>query len=1120
MSFSPARFAVRQHVFIHSVVAVVVGAGLWAAWAIPREVFPLFDLEMISIRTTYPGASPEEVEDRVTRPLEDAVWSIEGVQHLSSTCSEGQSLIIAELRSGANLETTRSDIAEAVDRTRNELPDDADDPVVEIRQQREPTVSIALSGDVPEPQIRDITLNLEDALRGLPGVADITRAGIRDRAILINVDPVRAEGLGIPLDAVVAALARANLEAPGGAHRTAKGERLVRAVGMLGPGPDLAARVGNVALRLPPPVTRRGSLSPGADSGGSGSLGGGLRSAATAGLQGGLSSQSGGSAAGGARRGGASVRSAAASSRGGTSPGSDGGLRIRHVAEVSDGFEDERSRVRIDGIQATTLTVWKTEKADAIGLVRQVEDILQRFRSDTSAESQGVHLQLVADRSSVIETRLSTLTRSAILGFGLVLLLLFLVLEARVAMFTALGVPVCILGTLAVMHIFGMTLNVLSMFALIVVLGLLVDDAIVIGESIHKHLEMGKPPGTAAIDGTLEVSSAVTTAVVTTLAAFLPLLLMQGLIGRFLAVIPVVVCIALAISLAESLFALPAHLALLGRARSADEKKSGPRRAAANLLANIRRVYGLALGQCLRYRWITAGISLALVGFALLVSYQVMEKKLIASPYFDRFRVRVTMPVSNGLDESEQTMRAIEAIAVAEIPETARKSIITHVGVSGSGNRTKRGTHLGELAVELTAEEDREKTGIEIVSHLRDVFRGIPGVVNIEFNYTHGPTGGKAVEVNLRGRNPKELALAADQLTDLLASLPGVHPGDSHYRLGKPEVVVQVDDARAAMAGLDTGTVSRLVRTAIDGAEATTVTDGRDEVALRVRYGSRFRDRASALQSLRVITPAGVAIPLLAVADLVERPGTLEIQRRDRQRTLAVWADLDDGVTTESAVTEQVEATVVPGLRQRLPGVTLTWAGQARERREAFESLVPTAGIAILAIFLILGIAFQSYVQPLVVMAAIPYAFTGVILGLFAFGTPLDTTVLVGAIALCGISVNDSILLMDALNRFRSQGVPIGRALMRAGHRRLRPILLTSATTIGGLLPLALGVAGQESTLVPMAVAICWGLVFSTVFTLLAIPALAWTSAEAWGVVVWFFTGSGTLREWLKAHLR
>jgi len=696
---------------------------------------------------------------------------------------------------------------------------------------------------------------------------------------------------------------------------------------------------------------------------------------------------------------------------------------------------------------------------------------------------EGLSISFYSDTSKYIFNRIKTMENSALLGLILVTILLVLFMNWRISLMTALGIPVAMCGAMILLWMTGNTINLLTMFGMIMALGMIVDDAIVVVENVYRHIENGMSPQEAAIKGTNEVFWPVFGSVSTTIAAFAPLVFMSGDLGKFMAYIPLSVIFCLIASLFEAFFVLPSHLS---------DFVSKPKKIRKSLfLKKIVSVYVYALKKCLRNRYVFVFFCFCMIIFTVIFAKQTMRFMLFSSTFVDEIYLRVTCPESNKIEDTQEVVKRIEECIIANLPKREYHSIESTIGRYLTKNRHgfKIGTNLAWIRIDITEEDKQTRRGQDIIQDIIQYLKDVPGTTSIEVtSQGGGPPQGQAVELEVSGMSYQLMNGAVEDIKSFLATIPGVRNVADDFDKGKEEYRISVDEEKANLFGLDNTTVNRAVRNNFAGLKSSDIRIGNDDVDIVVKAMGEHRTLKEHIDDMEIKTTRGFFISLKTIANIQRRPGYNLINRKNQKRLIKITADVDEDATT-SAIVNAVLQTEYKDFKYKYPGLNLYWAGQAEDTRESLHSLFFAFAIAFLVIYMIIGAIFHSFIQPLVVVTIIPFAFVGVVIGLIISNQPIGLMPMLGSVALSGIVVNDSIVMVDFINQSRKKGYGRWRSIVRAGTLRFRPIMLTSITTIIGLMPLIFS-GGQTQILAPMAIAICWGLGFGTVLTLLLIPSL------------------------------
>ncbi len=758
-------------------------------------------------------------------------------------------------------------------------------------------------------------------------------------------------------------------------------------------------------------------------------------------------------------------------------------VRLGDVGTVRVAFKEEESFGKIDGERAISLEVSKKKKGDTIAIVAAINRIVAQERA---IAADGVRITTTRDGSIWIESRLKTLYVNGTIGFVLVCLALFAMLDWRMAFWAAVGIPTSFLMAFVFMHLMGLSINMLSLFALIVVLGLIVDDAIIVTENVYRYLLKGLTPRAAAVVGASEVMMPVLAATTTTMAAFLPMMLMSGIMGKFMKVIPLVVVLCLIATMIESLLMLPSHLAEFSKGLAGGVRREGRRFIA------LRKRYTRLIITALRHRYITVGILLGCAVLSILVMRFHMKFVMFNTRDLPGFAVMVETPEGTSLKETERVLAQVEKVG-HQLPPTDMNAMVSLVGnhFDISTGRSTGGSNLGMIYFELAHFDDPERrNGYEVLNEFRQNLHNISGYETLRVIETQGgPPVGRAVEVKVRGENVETLRTISREIYDYLGGIEGVYDVSSDDVLGKPELTVKVDEDRAALYGLSAAAVARAVRIVFEGEKVSDVRQGNETLDVMVRYADDFSDRPQRLDEIRLLSRTAGWVPLSSVAEVSLSQGAAAVIRKDRKRSILISSAVNKDVITSTEANRLVKETFadVPG---RFPGYELVYGGENERQMESLYSLARASALAVLIIYLILGTLFRSFVQPLIIMSTVPFAFVGVVVGHLVMMQPLGLLSLIGLAGLVGVVVNDSLVLVSFVNSARRRGASRWISVVRSAKHRLRPILLTSVTTVLGLLTLSFQTRGQAAYLAPMAISIVWGLAFATILTLVMVPCV------------------------------
>ena len=1035
----------RNPVAANLLMMLIVVSGFTGAAAVTEEVMPELDLRRIRVQVPYLGAAPEEVESGVVVRIEEAVQNIDGVQQIVSTASEGSASVIMELESGADSQRVLDEVTNNIQAITT-FPVETEKPIIRELVSRNQVTDIAIAGAADVATLKSIAERVRDGLFALPEVGQVEIVSVPPYEISIEVSEVALRRHRITFDQVANAVRRSSLDLPGGSVRTARGEILLRTVGQAYRGDDYERLV----LWTRPDGSR---------------------------------------------------------------------LLLGDVATVVDGFAETDQSARFDEVPAVTVSVYRSGEQSALDVAAAVRDYVQRADAWLP---EGVTLTIWQDQSQILTDRLAIMLNNGAAGFVLVFVVLALFLQIRLAFWVSLGIPVCFLGALAVMPSLGLSVNMISCFAFILVLGIVVDDAIIVGENIHRHQEGHADSLRGAVEGAREIAKPVVYAVLTTAAAFLPLLFVSGAFGQLFQVVPLVVLPCLLFSLLESLGILPAHLAHGRRRARVGPWRRFQQRIAGGLVWFVRTGYEPALDAALRWRYVTAAVGLstlvlsgglALGGWANFQFAPSVENEFMTAS--------ITMPLGTPAAATSAAVARFEAGAArlrARLEGETGSDYFRHVattigdqpvqarGGGGVGriNDIVAAGNIGEITIELAPTETRSHTSEQLGILWREETGGVPEAVAIDF-HTSLLSAGEDVDVELSGRDLDRLRAAADALKGRLAEYAGVYAIADSIRTGKAEMRLDIRPA-AETLGLTLQDLGRQVRQAFYGEEAQRIQRGRDDVRVMVRYPREQRRSLGNLENMRVRTPEGGEVPFSQVALVEPGRGFASIRRIDRSRAVNVTASVDPRVASTSDLVADLRERLLPQVLAGFPDVFYRFRGNQEAQEEAVSGLQAGFLLALIMIFGLLAIPLRSYAQPLIIMGAIPFGLVGALWGHLLMGLDVTYTSMLGFVALTGVVVNDSLIMVDFINRERrlsagaddpesrppaaprSAAGGLERAIRQAGGQRFRPIVLTSLTTFAGLAPMMADRSMQAAFLIPMAVSLAFGVLFATFITLFLVP--------------------------------
>ena len=1016
----------RNPVAANLTMVFIIVTGIASTFMVKAEVFPEIDLDRINIQVPYLGAAPEEVEEAVNVRIEEAIQGLDGIKQIQSTAAEGMGTVMVELELGANAREVLDEIKSNVDAITT-FPIETEAPIIRDMNNSQAVVDIAVSGNLDTFTLKATAEQVRNDLTAIPEITQVEVISAPPYEISIEVSEVALRRHGLTFDQVANAVRRSSLDLPGGSVRADSGEILLRTVGQAYRGEEYE----NIVLWTRPDGSR---------------------------------------------------------------------LQLGDVATVVDGFAETDQYGRFDAQPTILVSVFRTGNQSAIEIAERVYEYVAIAQNQVPA---GIALTVWQDSAKLLSARLSLMLRNGATGFLLVFLVLTLFLELRLAVWVSLGIPISFLGALAMMPGLDVSINVMSLFAFVVVLGIVVDDAIIVGENIYRHQEEHGNGLRGSIKGGQEIAKPVIFAVLTTVAAFMPLMFVPGMMGKIFRVIPLIVIPCLLFSLVESLMILPAHLSHIPK-----PKRPGPWQRFQGQFANglklvIERIYRPFLETALQWRYLTA----AMGGAAMILTIGMV---LSGRPNFhffpsieaDFMSATVTMPQGTPVDVTSEAVAKIEAGAARVrqdlLQETGNDYFLhTHAAVGDQPIAARGGgpmgrvintsaSNVGEVTVELLPTEQRIYNSEQLGIKWRDAIGGIPEAVEVTIQSSI-MNPGNDVDVQLAGPDIDTLRSAADDVKRELLNFAGVYEITDSFRAGKEELKLGIKPAAEGL-GLSLQDLGRQVRQAFYGEEAQRIQRGRDDVRVMVRYPRDERRSIGDLENMRIRTPDGGEVPFGQVAVVEPGRGFASIARVDRNRAVNVTAAVDASVTSSNQVINELETRILPDVLSRYPNVFYTFEGAQAEMSDAIGGLQRGFLLALLMIFALLAIPLKSYVQPLIIMSAIPFGLVGAVWGHIVMGIDVTMMSMFGLVALSGVVVNDSLIMVDFINRKREVHADMNVALREAGSNRFRPILLTSLTTFFGLAPLMLEKSFDAAFMVPMAVSLAFGVIFATVITLVLVP--------------------------------
>ncbi|MFP6581798.1 MAG: efflux RND transporter permease subunit [Candidatus Hydrogenedentota bacterium] len=1017
---------IRNQVMINLIMVVIILFGAVSSSMMVKEFFPEISVDMIQIGVPFPGADPAEVEEGISLKIEEAIDGMEGIKQYRTISSESFSTAVIEVKEGYDADVLYRDVRNRID-TISTFPVNAEKPSISKPTIFTEVILLAISGDFDERTIKEFSEEVKDEIQALPSVSQVAISGAREYEIAIEISEEQLREYGLSFQEVSQAVRRGSVNLSGGTMRT-KGEEIrLRTVGRNYSGEDFADIV--VVARPNGDVIKLGQL-----------------------------------------------------------------------ATINDGFSEDRFISRFNGEPCIMVSISKTPSEDTIQIVKEVRAYVEKKQQQLP---EGINLTLWSDFSIMISDQIALLVKNGLLGLAIVFFSLWFFLDLRLSFWVTMGIPISLSGGLLLMWLLGESLNTFSILALIMVLGIVVDDAIIVGEAIYVHRRRGDGPAHAAVNGVMEVGMPVLAAVTTSIIAFLPLGVINGVLGSFVRIIPVAVVASLLVSILECLFILPGHLNHLPEFPAADATPKNV------LQRNRKRVNGLidfvifklykpTITQALHFRYIT--LSLAIGFFFITIAFVgagYVKFVIFSEGGSNEMTASVEFPNGTPMDTTHEaimhTSESLQRVIGRYEAEEGNPILINDYSVTGvTGDsffdRTP-GNNLGMIRVELVDATKRTVQAKELAVAWEKETGKIPGTIAQTFQERQMGPPGTPIMISLRGRDRAELMAVSAELQTLLRGYDGVYQIQDTFRPGKNEMRLDIKP-EARNLGLTLEDLARQVHAGYYGDEALRIQRGRDDVRVKVRYTEDERSTLAQLEQVRIRTPQGYEVPFFSVADVEFEAGNSNIIRVDGQKDITVTAQVVEIVANPTEILREFSSIHLPELKERYTGFEYTFDGPQNNARDAFLGLQVTLPIALFFIFLVIASIFRSYVQPLVIMFTIPFGIVGAIYGHMFMGIPIAMFSIFGMVALTGVVVNDAIVLIEAINGFMATGMKAFDSIIMGGVRRFRAIMLTSISTVGGLLPLILEKDAQAQMVIPMALSIASGVLFATFLTLFFIPCL------------------------------
>ena len=1022
----------KNHVAANLLMFLIIAFGIVSTLTIRKQTTPDFELNWIQIRVPYLGAAPQEVEEGVVIKIEEAIQDIPGIVEINSRAREGMGSVTAEVATGEDINEILTEVKTKVDAI-STFPALTEKPVIFKQEVPVHVVFLTITGPLDEYSRKEIGLEIRDELMRIPSVNQVQILGDRDYEISIEVPEQVLRQYGLTMSEISQAIRNSSVDMPGGAIKTSGGDILLRTEGQVYTGQEFAELV----LRTFPDGTR---------------------------------------------------------------------LILGDIANIQDGFAETDGYARYMGQPAASMRVMAIGQQNELKTAAEVKEYVAG-KQETLPD--GVSIEVWVDRSFYLQDRLDMMIKNMLQGAFLVCLILALFLRLRIAAWVIVGIPIAFFGAMWLMPLgpWPVSVNTISLFGFILVLGIVVDDAIIIGESIYTKVRADGHTLDNVILGAKRVAVPATFGVLTTIAAFAPMLFVGGIVGPFFEAMSVVVILCLMFSLVESKLILPAHLAHTKIEPIDEEDLFHPQREI-SLRERIPRFFLKIQRRAqngmhrLMYDWYepllkkslkNRGLTFSIFAAVLILTFGLMKSSLVRTVLFpevpsDFIQIQMTMqngtaPIvrNDALSRIEQAAFDINDEFVAEHGDAIDP--IDHLIVFTNGDTG------GVVVAELYRGDDRPLDSDEIITIWRDKVGEIAGIKELTFSGGDHVGGGVPLSFNLSGNNHAALENAASELEDKLGEYNGVFDILNSANTGGQEIRLEIRPEAEAL-GLTMSSLGRQVRQAFYGEEAQRIQRGQNELKVMVRYPLDDRRSVADLENMRIRTPQGDEVPFNSVAEVSFGQAYSSISRQNRKRSVIVSADIDPEIVEPGEIIKEISEEYIPGLLSQNPGVSFGLEGASLEEIEFIRNISIASVAALFLIYGLIAIPLHSYTQPLIIMSVIPFGLIGAVFGHIVMGKAISMFSLFGLIALAGVVVNDSIVLIDFINKARDEGVSLDEAVIRSGTERFRPIILTSLTTAAGLMPIMLETSLQAQFVIPMAISLSFGIIFATVITLFLIPSL------------------------------
>ncbi len=1006
----PIAYMAQNPIAANLLMVILIGGGLWTAYTMQKEVFPEYQLDVVEVSVTYPGAAPAEVEQGILRPVEEAIRGVEGIKEVSSTAREGRGEVRVELVAGTDRMKAFQDIDQAVSRIRT-FPDDIEEPEVRLQSNQREVIEFGLYGPTDIWTLRKLGESMRDRLLNTEDITQVEIGNVPDYVTHVEIPRTKLREYSLTLEEVSSILASSSEDIPAGAVETNRGEILLR----MQERKQWAEQFEAIEV---------------------------------------VSSASG------------------------------GGITMGDLATITDGFEETGFHSQFNQKPSIELEVYRVGDQSPLEIAEQAKQV---FEEAKAGFPDGVQYRIDSSAAADYEQRLSLLVENGVLAVFIVLLILALFLEYRLAFWVMMGMAISFIGAFVFLPSIGLSINMISMFGFLVVLGIVVDDAIVVGENVYEYRQRGMGTLEAAIEGARDMAKPVTFAIITNVIAFIPLLLIPGTTGKYWWPLPAVVIVVLLVSLFEALFILPAHLAHTSESSIlpfTDRLEAAQQAFARRFNHFVDTYYRAFLDRCLKYRYITLTVAgtllLVVAGYAYSDHMGMILMPEVAA---DEIEAGASLPVGTTPDQAGRVAKDITDATVRMFEEHNLYEVATGVKTN------VRGQDFIDVEIVMRPPTERDMSAQEVIELWRDNIGDIEGLDQLTFEAERGPGGWRPdISVDLSHSDIDVLEKASEEFFTTMESFEATRDVNDNYNRGKEQFDFKLRPEGRTL-GLTSDEIGQQVRNAFYGALAKRQLRGTNEIEVRAKLPHEQRKDLYNLENLVVQTPEGMEVPLMDVVTVEKGEAFTSINRRDGRRVVTVSMDAEPSNAVGRLI-ESIQGEVLPDLREEFSGLTWSFEGSQAEMRESTQTLWGGFALAMFAIYALLAVAFSSYLQPLIIMGAIPFGLVGAVLGHILLGYDLSLVSLMGVIALSGVVLNDSLIMIDYANKQRQKGLSVFEAIHEAGLRRFRPIMLTTLTTFGGLTPIIFETSSQANQLIPMAISLGFGIVFATSIILVIVPCL------------------------------